>query len=93
MFSSSAKRAAYPARGKGFHWQPLGPYTCSMGKAGGCAASSSCAVSWGHPTGTTYRLLLELFLLERGGVPKSSGVGCPNFHTDCLRFVRTVLTL
>lgn len=73
MFSSSAKRPAYPARGKGFHWQQLGPYTCSMGEAGGRAASSSCAVSWGHPappTGCFLRCCL------RGGAQTSTPTAC-----------------
>jgi hypothetical protein len=34
MFSQSASQpAAYPG-GRGFYWQSMGPYTCSMGEAG-----------------------------------------------------------
>jgi hypothetical protein len=44
MFSSSAKRPAYHSKGKGLYWQTLGPYTCSMGEAGGCAVCTDSAV-------------------------------------------------
>jgi hypothetical protein len=36
MFNSSAKKPAVGPHGKGFYWQPLGPYTCSLGEAGAC---------------------------------------------------------
>jgi hypothetical protein len=50
MFDSSAKKPAVGAHGKGFYWQPLGPYTCSLGEAGTCvgeACMHACVVRAG----------------------------------------------
>lgn len=37
MWSASASKTAVYHVGRGFWWQPMGPYTCTMAEAGGLA--------------------------------------------------------
>lgn len=58
MFDSSAKKPAVGAHGKGFYWQPLGPYTCSLGEAGVCVCMWRVRVH-GHSLSGTHSSCLQ----------------------------------